>query len=234
MAVSARLLYDLQDADLDIESRQQRIDEIDNSLDETEALLEARTQLAEVEAHQADTSRRQRALEWETDDLSHKLRPLEKKLYDGSIRNPKELAALQTDVEHLQRQKGAREDSILLLMEEGEVITAEIGRLRQLVVMRNDEWLARRDDLLRERARLEDELVELETVRDGLRRQVDEPTLALYDGLRVSKQGRGVARVEQGRCQGCRIGLSSAEMQRGRLGRELVRCSSCGRILYTP
>lgn len=232
MVVSARLLYDLQDTDLEIEARRQRIDEIDNSLGETEALIEARTQLAEVEAHQADTQRRQRALEWETDDLAHKLRPLEKKLYDGSIRNPKELTALQTDVEHLQRQKGTREDSILLLMEEGEATAAEIGRLRQLVIVRNDEWLALRDDLLQERARLEDELVELETARDDLRRQVDSPTLALYDGLRMVKQGRGVARVEQGRCQGCRIGLSSVEMQRGRLGRELVRCSSCGRILY--
>jgi predicted nucleic acid-binding Zn-ribbon protein len=38
--------------------------------------------------------------------------------------------------------------------------------------------------------------------------------------------------VERGLCRGCGVTLPSGDVQRARAGQELVRCNSCGRILY--
>ena len=39
-------------------------------------------------------------------------------------------------------------------------------------------------------------------------------------------------KVERGMCQGCRLALSTMELQRARSARGVVQCSSCRRILY--
>ena len=55
--------------------------------------------------------------------------------------------------------------------------------------------------------------------------------LGVYESLRTLKQGRAVARIEQGACQGCRISLPTHVVQRARGGTVLVHCPSCERIL---
>ncbi|MFC2072406.1 C4-type zinc ribbon domain-containing protein, partial [Chloroflexota bacterium] len=45
------------------------------------------------------------------------------------------------------------------------------------------------------------------------------------------QKGTAIANVEQGICRGCRILLPITELQRARSS-SLVRCSSCGRILF--
>ncbi|MEE8413272.1 MAG: C4-type zinc ribbon domain-containing protein, partial [Dehalococcoidales bacterium] len=59
---------------------------------------------------------------------------------------------------------------------------------------------------------------------------IDPQTVEIYRGLK-KQRGTAVARVEQGMCSGCRISLSVSEFQRARTG-SLVRCGSCGRILF--
>ncbi|UCB42192.1 MAG: hypothetical protein JSV77_06885, partial [Dehalococcoidales bacterium] len=55
-------------------------------------------------------------------------------------------------------------------------------------------------------------------------------TVAVYEQLRL-RRGTAVARVEQGACRGCQITLPTTELQQVR-GGGLVRCGSCGRILF--
>ena len=58
---------------------------------------------------------------------------------------------------------------------------------------------------------------------------------AQYDRLRARMpDGMAVAPVIQGRCEGCRTTLPSAEVQQARRAEELVYCSRCGRILHVP
>ena len=59
---------------------------------------------------------------------------------------------------------------------------------------------------------------------------IDAETIDCYNRFRKQK-GLAVARVEQGTCRGCRISLSTAELQRVK-GNKLIMCSSCGRILF--
>ena len=63
-------------------------------------------------------------------------------------------------------------------------------------------------------------------------RELPADLLTLYDSLRKTTKGRPVARVERGMCQGCRITLSTMELQRARSAQSGVRCNSCRRIIY--
>jgi predicted nucleic acid-binding Zn-ribbon protein len=58
--------------------------------------------------------------------------------------------------------------------------------------------------------------------------------LRRYDALRPAHRGRGVATVENGICQQCRISLTPATLHRARSSAELVTCGNCGCILYVP
>ena len=52
-------------------------------------------------------------------------------MYSGSITSPRELQAMQTEVEQLRRHQRALEDRELELMESQEAIDAELARARR-------------------------------------------------------------------------------------------------------
>ena len=98
---SAADLFTLQDIDLRRDSRRALIADIDLRLGETHAVIAAREAVATATAIRQSRQQEQRQIETQLEDLDAKTRPLEAKLYDGSVRNPKELADMQHEVEGL-------------------------------------------------------------------------------------------------------------------------------------
>lgn len=231
-ANAARLLHELQGTDLELEVKTQAIVDIDGRLGEPEALVAAKEALAATEVRYADLKHRQRSLERETEDIVVRLRSFEQRLYDGSVRSPKELTSIQAEVEMLKAHRRQREDTMLELMVLDEEMEKEFGRLRGEVQTWGEQWLALRGELLHRRQGLEAEIAAFRQARDSLAARIDGPSLALYERLRAAKQGRATATVAQGLCQGCYISLPTSDVRRARLAQELVFCNSCGRILY--
>lgn len=231
-ANAARLLYELQGIDLELEAKIQAIEDINSRLGEPEALLVAQEDLTAAEASHADISRRQRSLERETEDIVARLQTFEERLYGGSVTSAKELTSIQAEVGMLRSRRSQREDTMLELMVAGENVEGELGRLRQEVEARREQWLALRQELLHERSGLEGDVKSLRQARDAMVARVDGASLALYEHLRATRGGRATATVVQGICQGCHISLPMSDIRRARLGREMVPCNSCGRILY--
>jgi predicted nucleic acid-binding Zn-ribbon protein len=54
-----------------------------------------------------------------------------------------------------------------------------------------------------------------------------------YDGLRRSRRGTAVARLDGSTCGRCGVEPSQARIDAARTGEEIVMCGNCGRILYT-
>jgi len=65
--------------------------------------------------------------------------------------------------------------------------------------------------------------------RRGSAERVD--LLALYEDLRRSKKGVGVAELRAGICQGCHQKLSAMELDRLKRTEGVKRCEYCRRIL---
>lgn len=229
---TAKELYQLQEVDLEIDAKVASLDRIEGQLGESEAVAEAQRRIEEMRSTLRELEGRQREEELVSQSIQAKAEAAEKKLYGGSVRNPRELSDMQDELGHLKARQSQHDDVILDIMAQGEVVQKEMGRQLDELRRMEAEWYQGQERLFRERDQLRSELVALEEARSAKVATIDAESLSRYESLRLSKQGVAVAKVERGMCQGCRISLPMNELQKARTGRSLVKCSSCGRILY--
>ena len=225
-------LYALQEIDLALASRRDERSEIEARFEEPEELIEAKRELEERQASLREAERNFKEHEAEADSLAAKIEPIEKKLYQGTVRNPKELEDLQADLNMLKRRRSELDDQALAAMETLEAAQRALEeakeRVREIEAARGEELA----DLSARREQLQREIEELSADREEQAAGIDRQMLALYDRLASTRGGRAVAKVEGGACQGCRISLPMNVIQRARGGNRIVQCSSCERILY--
>ena len=228
----AKQLYELQEVDLDIARKTESLAQVKNTLGKDDNLVAARSALDTAKKHLSDLEHQQKTSEWELSELGSKISVVEKKLYGGSVKNPRELTPFQQDMEILKAQRAEREDKLLALMMDVDSLQQDVGLKKGDFEKIEQEWRENQQKLSNQQAELETELAQLKQKRDMLASQIDSASLDLYEEMRRAKQGQAVAKVVQGRCQGCRISLSVSDQQKARMAQELAQCSNCGRILY--
>jgi hypothetical protein len=226
----AKDLYRLQELDLALEANTQAQKRVSGQVGESQIVIKSRVKLAEEQKNLENLTAQQKSAEWEIDDLTTKIKDIEKKLYGGKIFNSKELSSLQQETEDIKKRRSALEDKSLGLMDQVELT-------RKAIVSSKDELAKQEIQLQTQQQQLTAELVQLKAAQTALedkRKQIavliDADTLFTYQELRKRK-GLAVAKVEQGICQGCRITLPNTDLQRAK-GGGIVRCSSCGRIIF--
>ena len=224
-------LFALQETDLALDRARARLAEIEEGIQETEELAETRRLKEEKSEVLAGFREKQKGLEWEVDEVRSKASEMEAKLYGGTVRNPKELSDLDTDVRSLKREASRREDILLALMEEAEAAEADARSAEAELSSIESAWQANRARLLEEKAQLEPEVERLDAQRAAQASGIDRGQLSLYEILRERRGGTAVAKVERGMCQGCRITLPMSVLQKIRTGLGVVQCVSCERIL---
>ena len=226
----AKQLYQLQEADLEIESKEQAIKQIASQLGENQAVVRVQNKLTLENQRLEELRRQQHSAEWEIDDLVGKLTTAEEELYSGRIKNPKELTNLQHEVDGLRAKRDQLEEKALEIMDKVELTEASVATISNQLKTVEAEWHRRQQQLSAETEELKKGLSDLDHKRQSLLAEIDPQAVELYHKLRRQK-GRAVAKVEQGICGSCRISLPITDLQRTRSG-NLVQCSSCGRILF--
>lgn len=226
----AKQLYQLQEVDLELEANEQALRQIASQRGESQAVVKARTKLASANQRLEELKQQQQSLEWEIDDLANKLAPAQEKLYGGSVRNPKELANLQHEVEGFKSKREQLENKALEIMEQVELAMASVATLSNESKSLTTEWQSQQQQLSNNAEELKAMQSDLNHKRQALSASINPETIESYDKLKKQKS-TVVAKVEQGICRGCRISLSTAELQQVR-GGSLVQCSNCGRILF--
>jgi predicted nucleic acid-binding Zn-ribbon protein len=228
----AKELYDLQQIDLDIDKASTTLRQIEVQLSDDSQLVQAKAKLEQEQAQLQDLQKNQRALERDSDDLRAKQAPLKQKLYGGSVKNPKELVSLQHEVDFLSDKITEKEDRALELMDEIEISQGTLAKITQEIEEVERQLKERKSSLLQEKSEAEKQLVSSTSARDALAASLDPGDLELYEYLRRGRTGTAVARVEQGRCQGCRITLPMNKLHKVRARHGVVQCDSCERILF--
>lgn len=226
----ARQLYQLQVIEVEIKSREQALAKCLGQLGESQMVAKAKARLLSAQERLEKLKHEQHSAEWEIEDLEAKLSAAKDNLYSGRIKNPKELSSLQHEVEGLNAIHDQMEEKVLGIMEQVELATAELDNLSNKFKALEEEWHGEQQRLSAEIEQLKSSLSKLKNERQMALDSIDAETVDLYNHLKKQK-GLAVARVEQGTCCGCRISLSTAELQRAR-GGSLVKCNSCGRILF--
>jgi len=229
MSIS-RQLFNLQVIDQELASNEQAYARISAQLGESKDVLNIRAKLESENKQLEEITHTQHKIEWEIEDLSVKLSKFEKELYSGKTTNPKELTSLQHEIESLGKNRRKLEDQDLEIMETIERLNTTISELHSNLKKLEIEWQEQQKDFTIKLKYLEDTISSLKGKRETLANEIDFQVLTIYEELKKQK-GVSVAKVEQGICRGCRISLPVNELQQVRSG-SMVRCSSCGRILY--
>ena len=226
----AKQLYQLQELDLEIDSQEQALSQTMSQLGESQAVLRVQGRLQQEQQHLEELKQKQQSAEWEIEDISTKLAPAEKKLFSGDIKNPKELSNLQHEVEVLKAKRNQMEEKTLEIMEQAEICETSVTKISSELETLKAQWQRQQQELLDSIERLKVILSDLRGKRQLLSEEISPQAVELYQGLK-KERGTAVARVEQGICRGCRISLPITELQQARSG-NLVKCGSCGRILF--
>jgi predicted nucleic acid-binding Zn-ribbon protein len=229
---SVRRLYQLQEIDNAIRDNKKAVKNIEAQLQDDHTLVEAKAKLGREEKSLSDLRHKEKQLDWDIEELSGKIKEVEKQLFGGSVKNPKDLDSLNHECEHFKQRRSGMEDDLLELMSDAEQQQSAYDSAKQQAEKIEKEWLENNGHLVEDRDRLNAEAVELAAKREKAASQIDEPSLKIYERLRKSKGGEAVARVEQGMCKGCRINLPTHTLQKVRGGQQIVYCTNCNRILY--
>ena len=227
-------LLELQELDLSVDRLEARRKEVESGAE----LAEARRRADEVEQKVGEIrlaldsiGREEKRLENEISSVDQRIQAEQKRLYDGSVANPKELSSIQAEIESLGRRKSRLEDEEIGQMEHREELESrlpplekELAELRQRV----DEVEAAAEGELGEIART---LEDRRGARQALTPEVDEELLELYEDLRAQKKGVGAAALRDGVCQGCHEKLSAMAIDKLKRTDGVRRCEYCRRIL---
>jgi len=176
-------------------------------------------------------ARDQLKFEHEIDSLTQKAAAEEKRMYDGSIANARELESLQHEIENLRKRRSDREDELLALME----IREDLESKASAAEARTSELRAAAEavggDANRELTSIEQDLATRADERAAIVPDIDPELLELYEELRPQKKGVGAAALVDGVCQGCHEKLSAMEVDRLKHADGVKRCEYCRRIL---
>jgi predicted nucleic acid-binding Zn-ribbon protein len=225
-------LLTLQGFDDEAAALRAALADVERRLGGDEELDDARRALATAETAAREVHRQQKLLEDEVERRSDKIAPEEKRLYDGSVKNPKELASIQHEIEFLRAERGKFEDQLIEVLTRRETIDTEHLDAKKLV----EELEARREhqqqDLRHEARRLNDMLARVDARREAQKSKIDSRALRVYEEVRRRKGGMAVARIQGGSCMGCRITIPDALRRRALSTDTLAQCPNCERILY--
>ncbi len=225
-----RQLYRLQQIDSEISKKKQRLGEVLRLQKETEELIAAKQRVETAVAETNTWQSKHNNLNLEIGSLNSKAKRSEQRLYSGNVKNPKELADLQKEIQALGRQRNSLEDiqlEALIMLEDAQ---AEQETAESLLKDIQTDWEASQRSLKTEQNSLAIDLHKRMGVRQQMANRIDAKAVSEYDRLRERKGGTAVAGFKLGRCQGCRLTISANKEKRVERG-EKVYCGSCGRML---
>lgn len=211
------------------------------------ATLAERTAVASAESRIAELSVATDALRGERDEIAteehrfdHEARLLsdqataaETRLYSGEVSSPRELQALQADVEQVRRHQRTVEDQQLAAMEWREPLDERLRALDAQLADATADAATARDALGTAEAGVDVE-IDVETgARSELATGLDDALLTQYEQRREQANGIGVARLVGMTCQGCHLTIPATEAERVRKAPEgtISFCDNCGCIL---
>jgi len=151
----------------------------------------------------------------------------------GQIKDPKALERMLGELESLHRRINSLEDTELEVMERQESAQASLdARTAELDAMEGEEAQLRAA-FEKQAGQLQSELGSAKAERVATASGVSADLLALYEKLRVQKQGVGAAALRRRECGGCRLALNASDL--GLIAKapsdEVIRCEDCSRIL---
>ena len=229
-------LLELQELDLAVDRLESRRSTIETGAELAEARRNAdivEQKIGEIRLALDSIQREEKRLEHEISSVDQRIQAEQKRLYDGSVANPKELSSIQAEVESLGRRKTRLEDEEIGQMEHREELESRLPPLEKEHGELRQRALEVEGSMERELAEISAALESRSSERQALVPELDDELLELYEDLRAQKRGVGAAALIDGVCQGCHEKLSAMALDKLKRTDGIRRCEYCRRILIS-
>lgn len=157
----------------------------------------------------------------------------------NTVKTNKEYSALLVEVNTFKIDKAKKEEQALELLQQIEQLQGQVEDIKQRIIEVEkikgmaDETLQTRQDEIR------DQLEQLRGEREHAAEKIPPSTLAEFERLADALDGEAMAEVHQDdarrmeySCGGCFMSIPPESVSQLVTGDELIRCTSCRRILY--
>jgi predicted nucleic acid-binding Zn-ribbon protein len=202
-------------------------------LDEkTIAFATARDLCVAAETEKSDIKHELSKSEIDVEQVVSRIERDEKRLASGQG-SPKELEQLQHELGSLAKRRAELEEIELEVLVRIEALDQRITSLAKERDVLHEEvikYSREKETALEEITRAINSTL---NDRSALASECEPELLALYEKIRTSADGIGVARLHAGQCQGCNLTINAADLSKINAlpDDEVVRCEECRRIL---
>jgi uncharacterized protein len=232
VANSSFHLFQLQKIDLQIDSLNKRMSEIEAIRNDNSMRQKIESELNNKKATYSLDQKKYKDIEERVLVKKLKMEQSEASLYGGTIKNPKELQDLQAEIKSLKQSISILEDEQLqqlMTLESSEKNKDNIEQELQVFDVQLEKEFS---SLFSEESEKKILLEKLSHERKAILDQISAEDLMLYQSLRKNKKGIAVALIEDSTCAACGSTLTPADCQAAKSSIRVVFCSSCGRIIY--
>lgn len=227
-------LQELQRLDEEIDRMKSRVAEFDPLLEEVEE--PAKELEGEVEATEdrlEEVELEERRLELAAEEKRGRLKKLEDRL--NEVRNVREEAAVQAELDMVRRAVESDEQEALSLLDQIRTLEARLQEQEEALNEAREEIEPRRQELLEKQKEAQERLQDLEEERSSFAERIDESERKVYERIRSGGRDVAVAPLTaDGACSNC-YGMVPVQRQNEiRHGADMIRCEACGVILAPP
>jgi len=229
----AKILYQLQEIDLQIIRNTKRLDEIALALADNKVIQQAQQQVDIAESALKPLRTQNKNLELEIQSTIAKSKGTENRLYSGNVKNPKELQEMQQEIDSLKKRNDELEEQLLDIMMQIEEAEGNLSEKQASFQSITSNWENEHADLLAEKATLDGEVEMLEGKREVFITDVPSSDIKIYDDMRKKKSNKPVSIMQGRSCTICGIEQTLAVESEVNKSQSLVNCVNCGRILVS-
>lgn len=189
-------------------------------------------ELAEVGGHAKALTGEQADLELKQKAIDDKLAQIDKDLYGGKVVNPREVEALQKEIENQKKRRSEMDGRLLELMDLVPPAKAAADAVQAKIDEAKRDLAVHQKQVVQLKTSLEQQFKEITAKRATALADVPKPMVVRYDAVRQRTGGVGMADVVKGGfCGMCGTHLPEKLIEGAKEGR-IVTCESCHRILY--
>jgi predicted nucleic acid-binding Zn-ribbon protein len=225
-------LNQLQEIDTELDNAQLRINEIDDLIKNDTSVINAKDYLKKAEKQLAVDNNEFNTISYEINNKKIKISQSEASLYNGSVKNPKELQDLQLEISSIKKTIRKLEDVLLEVLIRVDQSEKYLEIQKEVFKNANSDFASQSSLLQGEQSTLNEKVQGLFSKRNTMITQIDKVNQSLYENLRKLKKGLAITKLQDEACGACGAGLTASQRQEARSASKLFICPSCGRIIY--
>ena len=225
-------LYQLQLLDLELDKNEKRLSEIREIISYSDDVNKIEKDISTIEAEKKTWQQKLNKISGEAQIVQEKTKKSEQSLYDGTIKNPKELQSVNIEIDSLKKRLSVLDEQQLEIMFSIEELDDQISNKKQSLESLLKEKNAQKEILLREIEDIEKLNNKLTIEKSPIITQIEDEFLRTYEKLRKSKNKIAVSLIVDNACSMCGNGLPPMEVQKAKSNVDEIFCPVCKRFLY--